>query len=238
MSTNTTATAAATAAEQIPTPVPTLRTHLAPPFGAGWTRVIAPVPKGYTASATLYDNDGRGELTLNAKPHPPDAKTTIGWYWAGWQRRVSVQLATVFIVEITDVDVDFRGGGVWKPRCFVTLRPVGGGEDLYDEVLLGEGGDAFVAVCAPQSPILPASVQYDLKVNFNVRAVYSGDQNPRGTLRARIRSVRKVFAFPTLAEGAAERTAGGDDALDPKELGAALADLDRNAEVSEIGAGG
>ena len=236
MSTHATATADATATAEHP--IPTLRTDLAPPFGTGWSRVIAPVPKGYTASATLYDNDGRGELTLNAKSHPPDAPTTIGWYWAGWQRRVSVQLATVFIVEIADVDIDFRGGGVFRARCFITLRPAGGGPEIYNEVLLTEGANAYVAVVAPQSPILPAPVQYDLKVNFNVRAVYSGDQNPRGTLRARIKSVHSVFAFPTLAEGAAETTAAGDDALDLQELGAAFADLDRNAEVSEIGTAG
>lgn len=227
MSTNATPAAA----EPMPAPVPTFHTELAPPFGSGWSTYVAPVPKGYLASARLDSVGGTGTLELNAKPHPPDAPLTIGWYWAGWKRRVSVQLATAFIVDVTCLDIR-RGNlsGTWVPRCFVTLRPVAGGADIVNSVVLERGQSAYVVIVAPQSPNLPASVQYDLMVAFNIRASYSGAKNPQGTLVAKIDHVRSVFAFPTLAAGAPE--------FEPQELAAALADLERDAEVAAIASDG
>lgn len=238
MTSKATATAAAptAAAEETSLPVPTWHTHLAPPFGAGWTCFVAPPPRGYRSSAVKDPYDGSVTLQLDARPHAADAPLTIGWTWAGWKRRVSVQLATAFTVEVRDVIARPRyNGGTWVPRCVVTLRPVAGGEDIFNRVVLSTGTTSYVTVVAPQSPNLPVPVQYDLMVAFNVRASYQRTGNPQGTLHGRMSRVWSQFAFPTLAEGGIELPAEAvsrfdDDDLDPKELGAALADLDRNAE--------
>lgn len=220
-----------------PVLVPTLHADLAPPFGAEWTRVVPPPPPGYTASAELDSGSGHGTLTLKARPHPADAPTTIGWYWAGWERRIDVQLATAFLVAVRCHGFSFSGGGICVPRCFLTLRPVEGGPEYYQSVVLEPrppGAEPqYLSVVVPQSPRLPASVRYTLKVNFNLRAVFSKAQNPSASLDATIEKVYSTFAFPTVAD-ASDRRAGAtaaDGDLDPAELAAALAALGRDGRT-------
>lgn len=226
-----------------PQPVPFLREKLAPPFGGEWTRVIAPPPPGYRFRAELDSATGGGRLELEAKPHPPNAPTTIGWSWAGWERRVHVQLATAFTVQVVCNAFDFNRSGLCVPRCFLTLRPVEGGQDLYQSVVLtpprpGQPPEPqYLTVVVPQSPRLPASVPYLLKVNFNLRGVYSKAQSPHAKLDGTVQLVQRSFAFPTVAEarslaadGAEAGAAPADDDLDPTELASAFADLDREAE--------
>ncbi len=238
--------AAASPATSEPVLVPTLHTDLAPPFRAEWTRVVAPPPPGYTASAQLDPDDGQGVLTLKARPHAPNAPTTIGWFWAGWERRVDVQLATAFRVTVRCHRFTLRGGGICVPRCVVTLRPLEGGPEIYESVVLDprspwEASQSLVVV-APQSSRLPATVPYVLGVTLNLRAVYSKAQNPDAILDATIENVRRSFGFPTAADvsaraaGAADGVPADDGApedgdLDPAELAEALAALRRNDQA-------
>lgn len=225
-----------------PALVPIWRRDLAPPFGAGWTRVTAPPPPGYTASAQLDSGTGHGGLTLAARPHPPNAPTTIGWYWAGWERHVDVQIATAFTVGVRCHRFRVTGGGICVPRCFLTLRPVDGGAEYYQSVVLDQRPPGeepqYLSVVVPQSPHLPGFVRYTLKVHFNLRGVYSKAQNPSASLDATIEQVYSNFAFPfptaTAAADDADRSAGtapADGDLDPAELAEALAALGRDGQA-------
>lgn len=229
--------------DPVPTPGATWCTHLAPLFGPPWKTYVGPVPKGYWATARLDSGTGAGVLGLGAKPHPPTEPLTIGWFWAGWTRQVSVIWPTVFVVDVHCDGVTFNGSGTWVPRCFLTLRKVGGRpEDIFiGDAVLSPGRSVQVTVIAPGSTNLADPVLYDLEIAFNVRASYKGATNPQGELRATIQKVKSCIAFPTAAEGASElaaevsarqETEGGG--LDAKELASALAELASKAKVFEI----
>ena len=152
-----------------------------------------------------------------------------------------MQLATAFVAKVFCHDVDFEGGGTWVPRCFMTLKQVGGGINIENSAVLAQGHESTVVLTAPQSPWLPAAVVYDLTVTFNVRSSYSGTKNPKGSVDATITSLDSYFAFPTAAEGAPELAAaparaaeGENGALDRNELARALADLERNAKFERV----
>ncbi len=238
MSTN--ATLAAT--EQTDAPISTSHTHLAPPFGPPWMKYVSPDPIGYWCSVQLDSGTGAGVIRLGADPHPPTAALAIGWCWGGWKRRISVQIQTAFTVVVRCDRVIFNGEGTFVPRCFLTLRPVAGGPDILNSVVLYRGQTSYVTVVAPWSPVLPAPYDYELQVAFNVRASYSGAKNPQGEVRATIQSVVSYYAFPIAAEGASEldaaTPASGSETengvLDRHELARALADLERNAKQFEI----
>lgn len=228
MSTNTTLVAAEPAAALIPT----YCTRLAPPFETEWSLFPGPLPIGFTGNSQLDPTRGWGELVLDAKPHPPDSPLVIGWYWRGWRRRVSVLWPTAFVASVFCDDVKVSGGGTWVPRCFLTLKPVGGNSTIESSGVLAKGHSTLVTVVAPPSSTPWAPIAYELSVAFNVRSSYSASANPKGKVQATLKSLESCFLFPTAAEGAPELAATArsfhpesiDGALDRQELAAALAE--------------
>ncbi|MCB1035371.1 MAG: hypothetical protein KDD47_16220 [Acidobacteria bacterium] len=195
--------------------------HLAPPFGSTWSLFSSRVPDGFWGVSRLDPGRGTAVLQLGAEPTVPNLPTTIGWYWLGAKRRLSVTFPTLFVVTLRCDDVVFQGGGTFVPRAFLTLTRVGG-QRIEQSAVLAAGRTAVLVAATS------GSGTYDLTVELNARAVYSGSQRPYGEVRATFLSVDALSSFG--ASEAREKAAATGD-LDAEELARALAERQEGALV-------